>query len=102
MSSPTVSISETSQQLLRELAEQTGQTPTEILDQALIAYRRKLFFERLNAGYAALRANPDAWAALEAERKSWDTTLMDGLDPDERWHQISRPVPVHSHSGQLR
>jgi hypothetical protein len=58
---------------------------TEVLDKALDAYRRKVFFEKLNAGYAALRADPEAWAALEAERKLWDATLMDGLDPDERW-----------------
>ncbi|HZT80733.1 MAG TPA: hypothetical protein VFA26_10940 [Gemmataceae bacterium] len=58
---------------------------TEVLDKALDSYRRKVFFEQLNAGYAALRADPQAWAELEAERKFWDATLMDGRDPDERW-----------------
>jgi hypothetical protein len=90
MSTPTVPISEAAQRLLQELAEQTGQTMTEVLDKALDAYRRKLFFEQLNAGYAALRADPQAWAELEAERKLWDATLMDGLDPNERWTDDGR------------
>lgn len=90
MSTPTVRISAASHQVLRELAEQTGQSMTEVLDKALDAYRRKVFFEQLNAGYAALRADPEAWAELEAERKLWDATLMDGLDPDERWTEDGR------------
>jgi hypothetical protein len=96
VSTTTVPISETGQHILRELAERTGQTPLEILDKALDAYRRKVFFEQVNAGYAELRADPEAWAALEAERKLWDATLMDGLDPDERWdedrHLPARPM----------
>jgi hypothetical protein len=90
MSTPTVRISEASHRILRELAEQTGQTMTEVLDKALDVYRRQVFFEQLNAGYAELRADPEAWAALEAERKLWDATLMDGLDPDERWTEDGR------------
>ena len=84
MSTPTVGISEASHRILQELAERTGQSMTEVLDRALDAYRRKVFFEQLNAGYAALRADPEAWAELEAERKLWDATLMDGLDPGKR------------------
>jgi predicted transcriptional regulator len=90
MSIPAVQLSEAAQRMLRELAEQTGQTVSEILDKALDAYRRKLFFDELNAGYAALRADPVAWAELEEERKLWDATLMDGLDPDERWTDDGR------------
>jgi predicted transcriptional regulator len=85
MSTPTVPISETSHQLLQALARQTGQTATAVLDQALEAYRRKVFFDELNAGYAALRADSAAWAEFEAERKAWDATLMDGLDANEHW-----------------
>ena len=90
MSVPTIPVSEASHQLLQELAEQAGLTPTEVLDKALDAFRRKLFFEKLNAGYAELRADPEAWAEHLAERKLWDATLMDGLDPDERWTEDGR------------
>ena len=85
MSAPTVRISEVSHEILKELAEQTSQTMMDVLDKALDAYRRKLFFEQLNAGYAELRADPEAWAEHPAERKLWDATSMDGLDPDEHW-----------------
>ncbi len=81
MSAPNVP-SEAAHLILKELAEQTGQT--------LDAYRRKLFFEQLNAGYAELRADPEAWAEHLAERKLWDATLMDGLDPDEHWTEDGR------------
>jgi predicted transcriptional regulator len=92
MSAPTVPISEASYQLLKELAEQTGQPMLDVLDKALDAYRRKLFFEQMNAGYAELRADPEAWAEHLAERKQWDAALMDGLDPDERWTDDGRCV----------
>lgn len=90
MSTPTIPISETGHQILRELAEKTGQSMTDVLDKALDAYRRKLFFEQLNAGYAALRADPQAWAEELEERKLWDATLMDGIDPNERWTDDGR------------
>jgi hypothetical protein len=90
MSAPTVPISAVSYQLLQELSEKTGQSTLEVLDRALDAYRRKLFFEQLHAGYAELRADPEAWAEHLAERKLWDATLMDGLDPDEQWTEDGR------------
>jgi hypothetical protein len=90
MAGPTVLISEASHQVLQELAEQTGQTITEVLDKALDAYRRQVFLEAVNAGYAALRAAPQAWAEHLAERMLWDATLMDGMDPGERWTDDGR------------
>jgi hypothetical protein len=94
MSESTVCISEASHRLLKELAEQTGQTMRDVLDKALDAYRRKVFFEQLNAGYAELRADPEARAAHLAEREQWDATLRDGLDPDEQWTEDGRCPPL--------
>ncbi len=90
MSAPMVAISETSRQLLEELARKTGQTEVAVLDKALDAYSRKLFLEQVNAGYAELRADSEAWTEHLAERKLWDGTLLDGLDPDERWTEDGR------------
>ena len=92
MSTPIVPISEAAHQILQELAKQTGQPMIEVLDNALDAYRRKLFFDQMNAGYAELRADPQAWADHLAERKLWDATLMDALDPDERWTEDGRCI----------
>ena len=90
MSTPTVRISDASHQILQELADRTGQSMMDVLDKALDAYRRKLFFDQMNTGYAELRADPEAWAEHLAERKLWDATLMDGLDPGERWTEDGR------------
>jgi hypothetical protein len=90
VSAQAVALSEAAYQLLKELAAQTGQSLPTVLEQALDAYRRKLFFEQLNAGYAELRADPKAWAEHLAERKLWDAALMDGLDPHEHWTEDGR------------
>jgi hypothetical protein len=90
MDAANVSISEASQQILKELAKQTGQSTMDILDKALDAYRRKVFFEQLNAGYAQLRSDPEAWGEHLAERRQWDTTLLDGLPADEQWTDDGR------------
>jgi hypothetical protein len=56
MSTTAIRLTEASHRLLREMAEQSGETMLETLDKALDAYHRRMFFEKLNAGYAALRA----------------------------------------------
>jgi hypothetical protein len=53
-----------------------------ILDKAVEDYRRKCVLERANAGYAALRAAPEAWNEELAERADWEATLSDGLDDE--------------------
>ena len=74
-------ISENSQRVLVEMATRTGQSPTTTLDVAIEEYRRKVFFEAMNAGYSALRADTKAWSEEQAERKTWDVTNFDGLGP---------------------
>jgi len=50
-----------------------------LLDEAIEALRRQRFLEQMNAAYAALRADPRTWEAIEGERRAWDVTLRDGL-----------------------
>jgi predicted transcriptional regulator len=88
----TISISENAERMLQELARGTGRTAAEVLERALAEYRDRQFWEAVNKGYAELRANPEAWAAEEAERRAWDGTLMDGLDPAERWSEDGTPL----------
>lgn len=75
---PQTRISETSHQLLKRLASETGKTFEEVIDDALSIYQRERLLDEINAGFAALRANPDAWDAERAEREMWDATLSDG------------------------
>lgn len=93
MSGSTVYISQKSGQTLQEMAEITGQTMQDILDLAVEDYRRKLFLDAVNADYAALRADPQVWAEVEAERQSMAGSLMDGLDPEELWEEGGDLLP---------
>jgi hypothetical protein len=96
MAISTVDISENTHELLRELAEKTGQSTSVVLDKALDAYRRRVFFENLDAGYAEMRGDPQAWEAFCADQKEWDVTLMDGLDAVEKWTADGRAAPLES------
>ena len=83
MSSRTVRIDDASHAVLRQLAEQLGESMQEILSEAIEFYRRQQFLEEANRAYAALRSNPVAWKEELEERAAWDNTLMDDLENDE-------------------
>jgi hypothetical protein len=85
MPMPTVPVAEGTHRTLQELCQQTGKSVQEIVDKAVEDYRRKAFFMGLDRDYAALKADPKAWAEELEERKLLENTLMDGLDPDEVW-----------------
>jgi len=84
MNTLTIRISDTSRNILRELAAQKGASMQTLLDKAIEAYRRQLFLEEINQAYAALREDPKTWSQIEKERAAWDTTLNDGLDNSEK------------------
>src|SRR5262249_54112475 len=88
-----IPISETTLARLRELARWAGISLNEALDQAIKEQYDRKFWDAVDAGYAALRADPEAWAEVEAERKLWDATLMDGLHSDERWTEDGDVLP---------
>ena len=85
MAESSVSVSEATLARLQELAQWSGTSIVEALDQAVKERHDREFWVAVDAGYAALRADPKVWEAVEAERREWDATLMDGLDPNERW-----------------
>ncbi len=76
---------------LRELARWAGTSIGDALELAINEQYDRKSREATNAGYAALRADPAAWAEIEEERRSPDGTLMDGLDPTERWTDAREP-----------
>jgi len=80
----TVRISSRAHKALKELATNDGRPMQALLDEAVEALRRKRFLERVNEAFGGLRKDAAAWSALEAERKEWDSTLLDGLSVHER------------------
>jgi predicted transcriptional regulator len=79
MASTTVRVTEHTHQMLRELAETTGEPMQQVLESAVERYRRERFFAELHAAYGRLRADRIAWDEELAERAELDATLADGL-----------------------
>ncbi len=79
---PSTRISEPTRDVLRKLAEESGESLQAILDKAVEMYRRQRFLEESNRAFGALRANAAAWKAEQAERADWDITVGDDLDKE--------------------
>jgi hypothetical protein len=82
MSTTTIRVSEKTHQLVATLAREFGTSMADLVEQAIEMLRRQRILDQINADYAALRADPSAWAEVRAEREAWDATLADGL-PEE-------------------
>ncbi len=80
MESQTIRMSKKTHRTLRQLAEKAGTSMTAILEAAVSEYQKKKYWEEYNAGYAALRADPEKWADYQKEIEAWDVTLADGLE----------------------
>ncbi len=76
-----VRVTKQTHQQLAALAQENGLSMQTILDQAVEAYRRQSFLEALNADFVALKTHSEDWAEEQEERKLWEQTLADGLEP---------------------
>jgi hypothetical protein len=50
---------------------------SQLVDEAADALERRVFFDQLSARYEVLRADPNAWSKIEAERALESGTLGD-------------------------
>ena len=80
MANRTVRINPETLEVLRELAEQMGESMPKVLSKAVEVYRRQQVLERANTAYVNLRSAPLEWQAEQAERIAWEASLADGLD----------------------
>lgn len=80
MGTTTIRISEQTHRTLARLAREAGTPMNEVVEQAIELYRRQRIIREANEAYSALRADPEAWAEVQAERTAWEATLADGLD----------------------
>ena len=87
----TIRISSDAHQTLKRLAASGGKSMQSLLEDAVEALRRQTFLEGLSADFASLRADPNEWKKVEAERKAWDVTLADGLTVSEGRAEYGRP-----------
>ncbi len=75
--STTIRISTATRDRFAALAAATGRPMSQLLDDAADALERRVFFDQLHAGFAALRAEPDAWNAIQRERAAESGALRD-------------------------
>ena len=80
MESLTIRISRSTHARLRELAEKTATTMTDVVDRAVRDYQRRQFWADYHAAYAAIQADPVAADELQRETEMWDSTRGDGLE----------------------
>jgi predicted transcriptional regulator len=81
--STTIRISAAAHQLLKDEARMTGRSMQAVLEDAVEQFRRQRFIAEVNAGYARVREDEQAWGAVLEEREPWELTTGDGLG-DER------------------
>ena len=75
--STTIRVSEETHQRLAVIAESTGRPMTRVLDDAVEALERRVFFDGMDQRYRALRSDDPAWREVEAERTTEEGTLGD-------------------------
>jgi predicted transcriptional regulator len=77
MASTTIRVDEQTRSRLSAISEAQGRPMTVVVHDAVDALERRLFFEQLNQRYAELRADPVAWAEIEAERAAESGAISD-------------------------
>lgn len=80
--STTVRVSAATRDRVAALARENGRQMQQILEDAVTAYERERFFNRLSAGYAALADDERARADVQSERAAETHALADGLSDD--------------------
>ncbi|MCW3061763.1 MAG: hypothetical protein JWQ02_3584 [Capsulimonas sp.] len=74
-----IRVSDKAHSSLKEMATVSGMPMQTILDTAIEEHRKRVFLEALNADFASLRSNPEAWNDEVEERDLWEQTLGDGV-----------------------
>jgi hypothetical protein len=75
--STTIRVSEPTRDRFAKLAQATGRPMSQLVDEAADALERRVFFDQLSTRYEALRADPQAWSEIEAERTAESNALRD-------------------------
>jgi predicted DNA-binding ribbon-helix-helix protein len=80
--STTIRVPEPAARGLQEIAQARGITVGAVVQELYREYLDRRMLEETNRAYAALRAEPEVWAAEQAFRAELENTLMDGLTDD--------------------
>ena len=73
-------VNESTHNLIRNLAQEFGESMQSIVEKAVERYKRELFLESLNQDFQRLREDETAWNDELEERRLWEDTLLDGVE----------------------
>lgn len=65
---------------IARLSELRGVAAAELLGELVARAEEDELLAAMNDDFRALRSDRSRWAQIEAERSSWEQTLLDGLD----------------------
>jgi predicted transcriptional regulator len=66
--------------VLSKLAKETGRAKKDLIAHAVERMRRERLLDAMNAGFAALKRDPAAWAEELEERLGWESAVADGVE----------------------
>jgi predicted transcriptional regulator len=75
--STTIRVSEHTRDRFARLADATGRSMSQLVDEAADALERRVFFDQLSARYEALHSDPEAWGEIAAERDVESASVRD-------------------------
>ena len=75
--STTMRVSERTRDRFARLADATGRSMSQLVDEAADALERRVFFDQLSARYEALHADPAAWDEITVERDVESASVRD-------------------------
>ena len=84
--SAVVRVPDRTHKALQELASRRNQSIGRIVEEAVARFEADEFWKAVYQEDLAMRADPAASAAFDAEVGAWDTTLLDGLE-DSPWEE---------------
>lgn len=77
--STTVRVSEETRRRAAALAKSTGRQLQQVIEEAVAAYERELFWRGFTEGYEALAEDAPGWTEVQAERAGESPSLSDGI-----------------------
>ncbi len=84
MSKP-IRISEEGHKILVELSKENKKSMSAILEELLLAEKKKSFFKSINVGYNQLKNNTEDWKEEMGNRKFLNKAVLETIPEDEVW-----------------
>ena len=79
-STTTVRVTSSTRDALVRLCKQHGLSSADLLAELVERREQDEILKRMNAAFSRQRADAAAWSSEQAERESWEVTLLDSLE----------------------